>query len=44
MEPKEMFTLMYRLLIGKKKGPRLAGFILTAGKERIVSLLKEYQQ
>ncbi len=43
LEPKDMFTLMYRLLIGKKKGPRLAGFILTAGKDRIIPILKAYQ-
>lgn len=35
IEPKEMFRAVYRALIGKEKGPRLAGFIVTAGKEKV---------
>ncbi len=33
--PKEMFRTAYRALIGKEKGPRLAGFMLTAGKDKV---------
>jgi len=42
IEPKEFFTIIYRALIGKERGPRLANFILTAGPERIVRILKNY--
>lgn len=42
MEPKDMFTLFYRILIGREKGPRLAGFIITAGKEKVLPILKSY--
>lgn len=42
MDPKDMFTLIYTVLIRKEKGPRLAGFIMTAGKEKILPILKEY--
>jgi lysyl-tRNA synthetase class I len=30
------------ILIGKDKGPRLAGFIITAGREKILPLLEKY--
>ncbi|MBN2050475.1 MAG: lysine--tRNA ligase [Spirochaetales bacterium] len=42
MEPGDFFSLVYRVLIGKEKGPRLAGFILTLGRERVGGLLKKY--
>jgi len=42
VEPKELFLLVYRVLIGKEKGPRLAGFILTVGKEKVLRILKRY--
>jgi lysyl-tRNA synthetase class 1 len=42
VEPKEFFPVMYRILVGKEKGPRLGGFIKTIGKERVVSLLSLY--
>ena len=41
MDPKELFKLIYTILIGKEKGPRLAGFIITAGKEKILPLLEK---
>ncbi len=44
MDPKDMFTLIYTALIGKEKGPRLAGFIMTAGKEKILPILEKYKQ
>ena len=43
MEPKEFFKLVYRVLIEKEMGPRLAGFLLTIGKERALELLGGYQ-
>jgi len=42
VDPKQFFVDMYRILIGKDRGPRLAGFILTIGKERVLPLLSVY--
>jgi lysyl-tRNA synthetase class 1 len=42
MEPKEFFKLVYRVLIGKEMGPRLAGFLLTIGKSRALEILRPY--
>ncbi|MFO8065367.1 MAG: lysine--tRNA ligase [Spirochaetia bacterium] len=39
---KDFFTLMYRVLIGKDKGPRLAGFMQTIGRERVLDILRNY--
>lgn len=41
-EPKMFFPVMYRILVGKEKGPRLGGFIKTIGKERVLRLLEPY--
>ncbi len=35
----EVFKMLYMSLISKVKGPKLAGFIRTIGKERVLSLL-----
>jgi len=37
----EFFEAAYRVIINKKKGPRLANLILTAGKENIIKLLEQ---
>jgi len=37
----EFFKLVYKVLIGKEKGPRLAGLILALGKERVGKLLSQ---
>jgi lysyl-tRNA synthetase class 1 len=42
MEPKDFFTVMYRVLIAKEQGPRLAGFLRTIGKERALRILRAY--
>jgi len=42
IEAKELFVLVYRVLIGKEKGPRLAGFMLTVGSEKILKILERY--
>jgi lysyl-tRNA synthetase class 1 len=42
MEPKAFFKLVYRVLIEKEMGPRLAGFLLTIGRERALELLGSY--
>ena len=39
LEPQEVFTLLYQLIIGLDKGPKLAGFIRTIGLERTLNLL-----
>jgi lysyl-tRNA synthetase class 1 len=42
IEPKAFFPEMYRALVGKDRGPRLAAFILTVGRERILEILGAY--
>lgn len=42
LEAKSLFQAMYRVLIGQSKGPRLAGFLLTIGRERVLALLALY--
>lgn len=42
MEPKDFFKLSYRALLGKERGPRLAGFVLGIGPERIGQILAGY--
>ena len=41
MQPKDFFTLCYRVLISKERGPRLASFMLEIGKEKVAKLFKE---
>jgi lysyl-tRNA synthetase class 1 len=38
-EPGEIFLMLYQILISREKGPKLAGFIRTIGKDRVISLL-----
>jgi lysyl-tRNA synthetase class 1 len=40
--PKSAFVDMYRILLGKDKGPRLATFLLTIGKAKTLSILDKY--
>src|SRR3989344_108143 len=42
LDTKSFFILMYRILINKERGPKLAGFINAIGYDRVVSLLKNY--
>ncbi len=42
VEPKAMFEAVYRVLIGKTQGPRLAGFIKLIGREKLEALLAPY--
>ena len=42
MENADFFTLTYRVLINKEKGPKLAGFIKTVGKDKILEILSKY--
>ena len=40
LSPAEAFGPLYKIIISKEKGPKLAGFIRTIGKERVLKLLK----
>lgn len=40
VEPADLFTDCYQIIIGKEKGPRLAGFIMMCGKEKVLPLLR----
>lgn len=42
VEPTELFKHCYLILIGKERGPKLAGFIKTCGKGKILPILKRY--
>jgi lysyl-tRNA synthetase, class I len=42
LEPKDFFKLAYRALLDKERGPRLAGFVLNIGRERIGQILAAY--
>lgn len=42
VEPKMLFTTLYRILVGKDQGPRLGGFLKTVGRERILAILDRY--
>ena len=41
METRDFFKVCYNILINKDKGPKLAPFIVTLGKERVIELLKK---
>ncbi len=41
LEMKEFFKLFYTILISKERGPKLASFILTTGKTKVVKLLSQ---
>jgi len=42
VEGKTLFGAVYQALIGKDQGPRLAGFLRTIDKKRLLSILKNY--
>lgn len=42
LEPKTLFVSVYRVLINKDQGPRLAGFMKTIGKYKLEEILKNY--
>lgn len=41
-EPAALFKAAYQVLIRKEKGPRLAGFVLTCGTEKVLPILEAY--
>jgi lysyl-tRNA synthetase class 1 len=42
LEGKELFRAAYQALIGKDQGPRLANFLQSIGKERLLGILSDY--
>ncbi len=42
IEPADLFTSVYKALIHKEKGPKLAMFIKTVGREKILEILGRY--
>ena len=42
MEPKEFFTLLYRILLNTGRGPRLGNYALDLGIERTCNILERY--
>jgi len=42
VDPPELFKAVYGLIIGKERGPKLAGFIKTCGKDKILPILQRY--
>jgi lysyl-tRNA synthetase class 1 len=42
MEPKELFTLLYKMLINSDRGPRIGNYILDLGIERTNNILQRY--
>ncbi|MFA7371522.1 MAG: lysine--tRNA ligase [Sphaerochaetaceae bacterium] len=42
IEPPEFFKAIYTIIIGKERGPKLAGFIITCGKGKILPILKRH--
>jgi len=41
IETKQFFKNVYMVLINKEKGPRLAGFIVDLGQDKVIKLLKQ---
>ena len=42
MEAKSLFTVMYRVLVNKDQGPRLASFMRIIGREKLAQILSAY--
>lgn len=42
IEAKDLFVTLYRILVHKERGPRLGGFLLTLGGQRVAAILEPY--
>lgn len=42
MEPKEFFTLLYKIMINSDRGPRIGNYVLDLGVERTNNILQKY--
>jgi len=41
IKPKEFFQAGYKVLLNKERGPKLAGFILAIGKDKVIELFEK---
>lgn len=42
IEPKDFFKLLYAILLGAERGPRLGPYIVDVGAEKVAEMLKQY--
>jgi lysyl-tRNA synthetase class 1 len=42
MEPKEFFTLLYRMFLNAERGPRIGNYFLDLGIDRATGVLQRY--
>ncbi len=42
LEPKQFFTLLYKILVGAERGPRLGPYIIDVGREKVAEILVQY--
>lgn len=42
LDPGHLFSILYKILISKEKGPKLASFIRLIGKDKVLELLSGY--
>ena len=42
IEPKEFFTLLYKMFLNSERGPRIGNYFLDLGAERVSAILKRY--
>jgi lysyl-tRNA synthetase class 1 len=44
IEPKEFFTMLYRMLLNADRGPRIGNYFLDLGIDRVIQMLSGYLQ
>ena len=44
LDARDFFVTLYRVIIGKERGPRLAGFLKTLGKEQVLAIFRPYEK
>jgi lysyl-tRNA synthetase class 1 len=42
MEPREFFTLLYRMFLNAERGPRIGNYFLDLGIDRAAAVIKRY--
>ena len=42
MKPNDIFPILYNILISKEKGPKMAGFMRTIGRDKVLNLLQPF--
>ncbi len=43
LENKKFFQILYKILINKEKGPRIAGFLLSIGREKLKKIFSKFE-